>query len=481
MKNISTALTTAAVASLLAFTTSAKTADEWKSRTVYQLLTDRFAKTDGSTDECSDLHNYCGGTFKGIQNNLDYIAGMGFDAIWISPIPHNAEADYHGYGALDWEKVNEHFGTDEELIELIEACHARDIWVMLDVVANHTSYYADSDFSNVYPFNKAEYYHDSCDIDWGDQWSIENCWLSGLPDLDQDNDFVRDYLKEWINGVVTRFDFDGIRIDTIPHVPKPFWSEYNEAAGVFQMGECFNGDSYYVGDYQNYVTALFNYPMFFSIRDVFGSGQSMYNFRTRYEEEEKAFKNVDILGSFMDNHDNARFLSIWGDKASFKNAVAFALTARGIPFFYYGDEQYFDGGNDPANRESLWNVMDTESEMYNYVKTINKARQAAKAWDYDYVERYVLDDFFAHSFGDMLVLTTNSDRYIELTLPYLPYSAGTTVCNAFDSNDCATVTDEGLSVTFMTYPKIYLPQDSSFFIEANNFPQMHEEVVAAII
>lgn len=209
---------------------------------------------------------------------------------------------------------------------------------------------------------------------------------------------------------MSRFDFDGIRIDTVPHVPKPFWKEYGDAAGVFQMGEAFNGDPNYVGDYQNYLTALFNYPMFFSLRDVYGGGQSMYGLRTRYEElENSAVVNIDILGSFMDNHDNARFLSIWNTQTGFKNAIAFALTARGIPFFYYGDEQGFSGGNDPANRESLWNAMDTESDMYQFVRTINKARQAAKGWSFDYVERYVMENFFAYSFGDMLVMTTNGD------------------------------------------------------------------------
>lgn len=54
--------------------------------------------------------------------------------------------------------------------------------------------------------------------------------------------------------------------------------------------------------------------------------------------------------------------------------------------------------------------MNTDSDMYKFVKTINGARQAAQGWTYEYVERYVLDDFFAFSFGDMLVLTTNSDR-----------------------------------------------------------------------
>jgi len=54
-----------------------------------------------------------------------------------------------------------------------------------------------------------------------------------LPDLDQDNQFVRDYLKSWVAGIVTEYGFDGIRIDTIPEVPGSFWKEYGEAAGVF--------------------------------------------------------------------------------------------------------------------------------------------------------------------------------------------------------------------------------------------------------
>lgn len=134
---------------------------------MYQLLTDRFAKNEPDSNACTELNKYCGGTFKGIQDNLDYIAGMGFDAIWISPIPHNEfPYDYHGYGALDWERVNEYFGSDEDLHSLIEAAHAQDIWVMLDVVANHSSYYAGNDLSQINPLNKNEYYHSKCDIDW---------------------------------------------------------------------------------------------------------------------------------------------------------------------------------------------------------------------------------------------------------------------------------------------------------------------------
>jgi alpha-amylase len=86
--------------------------NEWKTRTVYQILTDRFGRSDGSTSKCNNLGNYCGGTFKGIQKNLDYIKGMGFDAIWISPVVDNSPGGYHGYWAANWEKINSHFGTE---------------------------------------------------------------------------------------------------------------------------------------------------------------------------------------------------------------------------------------------------------------------------------------------------------------------------------------------------------------------------------
>ena len=104
------------------------------------------------------------------------------------------------------------------------------------------------------------------------------------------------------------------------------------------MGECFNGNDAYVGDYQNYVTGLFNYPMYYSIRDVWMYGRSMRTISNRWATNNQYFKDVDALGIFVDNHDNSRFLHTNGDQRLFKSALVFALTARGIPFFYYGSE-----------------------------------------------------------------------------------------------------------------------------------------------
>jgi len=110
------------------------------------------------------------------------------DAIWISPIIENTDEGYHGYWAKNFYKLNAHFGNEEDLKYLISECHKRDIWVMVDVVANHVGNI--KSYSEVYPFNKTEHYHDcngcpaDCNIqDWNNQEQVEHCRLSGLPDL----------------------------------------------------------------------------------------------------------------------------------------------------------------------------------------------------------------------------------------------------------------------------------------------------------
>jgi len=97
---------------------------------------------------------------------------MGFDAIWISPIVENVDdpdyklgVGYHGYWAKDWSKLNSNFGSPEDLKALVQAAHEKDIWVMVDVVANHTGPIGD-DFSKLNPFNSKDYFHNECKIDW---------------------------------------------------------------------------------------------------------------------------------------------------------------------------------------------------------------------------------------------------------------------------------------------------------------------------
>lgn len=214
---------------------------------------------------------------------------MGFDAIWISPVVDNIDKGYHGYWAANWDKLNANFGSEQDLKDLVQACHDKGIWVMVDVVANHVGP-VDMDFSRISPFNSADHYHSKCEINnWNDDHEVQFCRLADLPDLNQENDWVRGKLKDWIKNLVQTYSFDGIRIDTIPEVPMDFWSEYAQSAGVFQMGEYFNGDPAKVGPYQGALTGLFNYPMYYTIKDVYGGGQSMYGIKNRIAQEEPHF------------------------------------------------------------------------------------------------------------------------------------------------------------------------------------------------
>ena len=131
------------IAAAIAAVAAAGDTSAWKQRSVYQLLTDRFAKDSAGGNACTDLTHYCGGTFAGLERELDYIQGMGFDAIWISPVIENGNLSnmdgYHGYWASNWDNINPHFGSADQLKSLVSAAHSRGIWVMVDVVANHVS------------------------------------------------------------------------------------------------------------------------------------------------------------------------------------------------------------------------------------------------------------------------------------------------------------------------------------------------------
>lgn len=171
----------------------------WKSRTIYKLLTDRFVKPGQEEKSSCDLSNYCGGIFQGIKQHLDYISGMGFNAIWISPICKNKEGAYHGYHNIDIYQINPYFGSSDDLKDLIKTCHKKDIWVILDAVPNHMA--PGVDFSEMNPFNKDEYYHWNCEInDFNNQVEREGCRLFGLPDLNQENDYVK-LKKNILNGL----------------------------------------------------------------------------------------------------------------------------------------------------------------------------------------------------------------------------------------------------------------------------------------
>ena len=432
---------------------SSHSKEEWKSRTIYQILTDRFSNEKDSPNYCSDLKKYCGGTYKGIIKHLSYIEGMGFDAIWISPIVENYENSYHGYHLTNLYKLNPKFGSESDLKKLISECHKRNIWVMVDVVANHVAPIG-TDYSKITPFNKAEHYHDICHItDWNNQWMVENCRLSDLPDLKQENDFVANELIKWINNIVREYKFDGIRIDTVPEVPKWFWEKFAKSAGVFQLGEVFNGNPDYVSSYQKVLDSVFNYPLYYTIKDSFCG--NMRNLEGYYLHTRNKFKDPLALGIFVENHDNPRFLNKCRDWKKFKNAIIFSLFYEGIPVVYYGGEQFFSGGDDPLNREILWGKFNTNSEMYIAIREAIRVRKNKKIYNKKFVQRFADNSFYAFTRGDVLICVTRGES-CNRKITYHEFKEGTKLCNIFNKNDCVKVISGTIDINMEKDPKVYV-------------------------
>ncbi|KAF1951570.1 alpha-amylase [Byssothecium circinans] len=389
------------VASAVVSITNAASAHQWRSQSIYQLLTDRFARTDGSiTATCNTLDmDHCGGTYQGIIKQLDYIQSMGFTAIWISPVtyqmPEKTKFGYawHGYWQQDLYRLNERFGTAKDLKGLSKALHDRDMYLMVDVVPNHNGWNgtADSvDYSRFNPFNDKKYFNDFCVIsNYSDQAMVEDCWLGDdlvpLPDLKTADQEVSDKYNSWIKELVSNYSIDGLRIDTAKHVHKPFWSSFQSAAGIFAIGEVVARDPEYCCDYQQYLESIINYPAYYPFMLFLNSTSGSTAPLLTATQTLKSACNVSLLGTFTENHDLPRFASQTQDMALAKNALALTLLWDGIPIVYAGQEQHYKGYADPENREATWlSGYSREGELYKLTAAVNEVRNRALAIDANY-------------------------------------------------------------------------------------------------
>ncbi|KAM0319257.1 hypothetical protein ACHAPQ_010390 [Fusarium lateritium] len=389
-------------------------ANAWKSRNIYFALTDRVARSadDKGGNSCGNLGNYCGGTFKGLESKLDYIKGMGFDAIWITPVVANTAGGYHGYWADDLYSVNSNYGTANDLKDLVKAAHSKNIYVMADVVANHMGKGISGHKPE--PLNQQSSYHSACAIDYNNQNSIEQCEIAGLPDLNTGSAAVKKVLNDWIKWLVAEYSFDGIRIDTVKHVEKAFWPDFQKAAGVYAVGEVWDGSPDYLAGYAKVMPGLLNYAMYYPMNRFYQQKGDPQPVVDMHNEISNKFDDPTVLATFIDNHDNARWLSQKDDKSLLKNALAFVILARGIPIVYYGTEQGYAGGNDPANREDLWrSKFDTNSDLYQTISRLSKARSAVgglAANDQKYLMSKDSALVWSRADGDLIVVTLNRGK-----------------------------------------------------------------------
>lgn len=327
---------------------------------------------------------YCGGTWKGLENKLDYIKNMGFTAVsfdsfyarqaytdrgrqvWISPITEQVANAYHGYYQTDLYSLNSNFGTAHDLRSLSSALHSKGMYLMVDVVPNHMAFAGcpdKVDYRRLKTFNRPDYFHSYCPIlNTENQTELEKCWLGdcnmALPDIRTEHPYVARVMNVWIKWLVKTHGIDGLRIDSVKNVNKDFFPPFCRSAGVFCMGEVSEGRTNYTYPYQAYMDSVLDYPLYYAITRVFQQKSNMSDIVVALaactENLKTGCKDPTLMGTFFENHDNLRFANITLDLSLAKNALAFTVLGDGIPIVYQGQEQQFAGGDDPWCREALW-------------------------------------------------------------------------------------------------------------------------------
>ncbi|PCH42776.1 glycoside hydrolase family 13 protein [Wolfiporia cocos MD-104 SS10] len=456
-------------ASLLAAPALCASAQDWQKRSIYQLVTDRFATSDGSAPPCDTGERiYCNGTWQGVISRLGYIQNMGFDAIWISPIVANIEGTtpegqaYHGYWTQDQNALNDHFGTDADLKLLSTTLHEMGMYLMIDVVVNHMAATSlPPNYTAFTPFDEQADFHRFCWItDYNNQTDVEQCWLGDtnvpLADMDTEDDAIVDFFNNWIHNLVIEYGADGVRIDTVKHIRKSFWPAFVAAANVFSIGEVLDGDVNYVSPYTGVVDSVLDYPTYYPLYRAFNTTSgNLSELADTVKAAQSSYRLGEFMtGSFLENQDNPRFQSTQTDQALVKNAMAWPFIQDGIPILYYGQEQGYTGGNDPYNREALWlSGYEEDKPLVMHVRTLNAARKAAIAASDQYLNTSlkflsVSQNTLVVSKPPMLTLLTNggSASTPSWSVPDVGYAGDEDLIDALSCDTMKADKDGGVSV-----------------------------------
>ncbi len=255
-------------------------------------------------------------------------------------------------------------------------------------------------------FQNPDWYHRRGRVvpDANGNWPREQVLLGdfpgGLKDLATERQDVRDALARVFSDWVRNVDFDGFRIDTLKHVEHEFWTDFcpkiRRAAlakgkqNFFMFGEAYDGDDQLVGSYtqKDMVDSAFYFPQkYVAIDNVIKWNAPTVEIewlwqRKRFYGQSPQPGGVGIapakcLVNFIDNHDVPRFQHGQTDDRRLRLALAFILAAEGVPCIYYGTEQGFSGGGDPANRERLWDARyDTTNPLFRWIRTLIDLRKA---------------------------------------------------------------------------------------------------------
>jgi len=347
---------------------------------MYLITPDRFANAIPENDEVDNLfegkdredpYGRHGGDIQGIIDHLDYIQEMGFTAIWLNPVLENnhKRSSYHGYSTTDYYKTDERFGSNADYVRLSEEASKRGIKLIMDQIMNHCG--LDHWWTEDMPTE--DWYHYASDVKItnhrrttlhdpyaanSDRELFEEGWfVQSMPDLNQSNRLLADYLIQNSIWWVEYADLGGIRHDTHPYSGKEFMAEY--ACRIMQeypnfniVGEEWspnpavlakwqNGKSNPDG-YQSCLPSLMDFPLHIALLNALRDKESWdKGFINLYEmlSNDFMYPNPSNLVIFPDNHDMQRFYTeINNDFDLFKTAMIYVASINRIPQIFYGTE-----------------------------------------------------------------------------------------------------------------------------------------------
>ncbi len=350
---------------------------------MYLILTDRFADgdptNDPATSEREKPRGWHGGDFRGIEQHLDYLKDLGVTTVWTTPVYSNAGAAqaYHGYSATDMYATDPHFGSIADYQHLAQSIHEHGMKIVLDTVPNHVG--ASHPWAKDPPtpdwFHGTVAHHDVAKgefrslpdphASWRDQHDVTEGWFANvLPDLNQENPLVKQYLIQNAVWWVETAGLDGLRLDTFPYVGRAFWQDFHAELHtlyphITTVGEVFNADptitSFFAGGatHAGIDTGLdtpFDFPVYFTLREVL-TGKKPMSALDDVLRQDRLYPHPERLVTFLGNHDTTRFMHApSATTADLKMGFALLATLRGMPQIYSGDEIAMTGAEDPDNR-----------------------------------------------------------------------------------------------------------------------------------